>query len=366
MKNLILLSFIFFLSCNSGRFDETHISKSTIISGTFLTDEVTTLYITNTLNWENYLDSTPVINKRFSFEFKKGETGYTYQIIFKTKSGFKKLLAYSTPNPKSLNTAFFIDTSHLTIDQYPVDFKFSEPEIRCHLKGGRETSAFLAATEFDLTNIHNDVLNRTKELQFYQKLIQTYPTSLYLLQKIFESKALLKKYELQDLVSLFDKNVIESKLGKLVTNYIGKKVDYPIFDNFALNTPEGKRLNTIDTTSKVNMLVFWASWCGPCRKEIPGLKKIDSAFREKGVKLTSISIDEDKENWLKALEQEKMGWTQLYADTYDRAKIKNQFEITSIPMVVFIDNNRKLIKRYIGIDSNSYAEYSKVIAEIIK
>ncbi len=59
------------------------------------------------------------------------------------------------------------------------------------------------------------------------------------------------------------------------------------------------------------MVVFWASWCGPCRQEIPSLKKLYSAFTNSDLRIVSVSIDEDRSRWLKAVDEENMPWQQL-------------------------------------------------------
>ncbi|MDR2131394.1 MAG: AhpC/TSA family protein [Odoribacteraceae bacterium] len=94
----------------------------------------------------------------------------------------------------------------------------------------------------------------------------------------------------------------------------------------------GKRLLLVD---------FWASWCGPCRREIPRLKEIHAAFASRGLEIISISIDKDPAAWLKALDEEQMPWPQLHDTANLFAK---QFFGTTIPALFLVDANGTVLE----------------------
>ena len=70
--------------------------------------------------------------------------------------------------------------------------------------------------------------------------------------------------------------------------------------------------------SKYVLLDFWASWCGPCMGEVPHLKKTYGDFHKKGFEIFGVSFDEDRGDWLGAVEQNGMDWLHVSEDVYKR------------------------------------------------
>jgi len=73
-----------------------------------------------------------------------------------------------------------------------------------------------------------------------------------------------------------------------------------------LNDITSKQDKLFDTSSKLNMIIIWASWCGPCIQEIPALKQLNEIYASKGLSMTTVSIDDAINLWREALQQEKM------------------------------------------------------------
>ena len=99
------------------------------------------------------------------------------------------------------------------------------------------------------------------------------------------------------------------------------------------------KLSEVISKNKFTVLEFWASWCGPCRAEIPNLKKAYEKYRAQGLEIYSISIDKETEKWLKALQEENTKWIQVL-DSEDASK---QYGVSGVPASFLIDQNGKII-----------------------
>ena len=86
---------------------------------------------------------------------------------------------------------------------------------------------------------------------------------------------------------------------------------------------------------KYYLVDFWASWCGPCRKEIPNLKKLYELYKGKGLEIVSVSIDRKEEQWKKALTEEQLPWP----NGIDRAGIADAYNVRAIPAIFLVDGD---------------------------
>ena len=182
--------------------------------------------------------------------------------------------------------------------------------------GGEETEIMYKNQFTDFGWLGNiDSTKRLQRISFFKKEITKYPFSYFLLQSIYDAKEQYSKEEINKILSQFESDVQKSKIGDKFRTYLTNRPDpnkpYP---NLSLLNSNNQRNYIIDSNFRLTMLVFWASWCGPCRMEIPTLKEIQSEYKGRGLNLVSISIDDNKDNWAKALSQEKMTWTQYIVD----------------------------------------------------
>ena len=132
-------------------------------------------------------------------------------------------------------------------------------------------------------------------------------------------------------------------------SFYGKKVQMeiwpelavaPVVKQFVLTTEDGKEMNfaKLSEGKKYVLLDFWASWCGPCRREIPNVKKAYEQFKDKGFEVVSISIDEKEADWKKALDEEKLPWPNFRDKT-----VADQFKVKSVPTVYLCDAEGNII-----------------------
>jgi thiol-disulfide isomerase/thioredoxin len=117
----------------------------------------------------------------------------------------------------------------------------------------------------------------------------------------------------------------------------------------------GKLYGPSDFKGKVLLIDFWASWCGPCRAEIPNLKKVYEKYDRKDVEFLSVSIDKGKEEWIKALSQEKMPWIQVLAPK-SGSEVSKLYQFSGIPFLVVLDKEGRIVSKYVrGVEEISKA-----------
>jgi thiol-disulfide isomerase/thioredoxin len=144
----------------------------------------------------------------------------------------------------------------------------------------------------------------------------------------------------------------------LKNSAIGRQVK-----NFILPDPNGNPYSFDNLKGKYVIIDFWASWCSPCRQSFPRMRKIYEKFKGNKFEMYSISIDQSKEAWLKAVKEENNPWIQ----TLDTKKVsKSGFAITGVPTTYLIDPNGKIIMKQVGIDPDSEGPLEKKLNEILQ
>jgi len=111
----------------------------------------------------------------------------------------------------------------------------------------------------------------------------------------------------------------------------------PQFINY--ETPAGSTISLNDIKGKYIYIDVWATWCGPCKAEIPYLKKVESMYKNANIQFVSISIDrlKDKDKWKKMIEEENLGGVQLLADNAFDSQFVQDYYIKGIPKFILLD-----------------------------
>jgi thiol-disulfide isomerase/thioredoxin len=98
---------------------------------------------------------------------------------------------------------------------------------------------------------------------------------------------------------------------------------------------------------KVTLLDFWATWCGPCRHALPGLKQLQAVYGADQVEVISISEDEDEGTWQSFVAQNQMNWTQRRDSDH---QMMRQYGASALPTYVLIGKDGNVVQQYVGDD----------------
>ncbi|RTY89342.1 TlpA disulfide reductase family protein [Flavobacterium sp. GT3R68] len=124
------------------------------------------------------------------------------------------------------------------------------------------------------------------------------------------------------------------------------KINNSISASFDYENHKGGKTKLEDFKGKYVYIDVWATWCGPCRAEIPFLKKVEEKYHGKNIEFVSISIDalKDHDKWKKFVTDKELGGVQLMADKEWNSDFVKSFGIQGIPRFILIDPNGKVVK----------------------
>lgn len=132
---------------------------------------------------------------------------------------------------------------------------------------------------------------------------------------------------------------LDSIVSRIKPVALGEK-----YADIDVQTPDGKtvKLSSLIPEGKYVMLEFWASWCGPCRAEIPHLVRVHEKYKD--FNIVSVSVDEKEADWQKAMKEERMTWTQARITGGIMGEEVKKFNITGIPMCMVLDGEGRFYR----------------------
>ena len=155
--------------------------------------------------------------------------------------------------------------------------------------------------------------------------------------------------DLETFYSTFMKGSTNKENNKEITKSysalkrVAKGNDSPKFTDYENNA--GGTTSLDDLKGKYVYIDVWATWCGPCIREVPSLKKVEKKYHSKNIEFVSISIDQtkDHEKWKKMIIDKELGGMQLFADNNWKSQFIEDYLIKGIPRFILIDPSGKIV-----------------------
>jgi peroxiredoxin len=331
MKNIaFVLIILLSISCK-----ENPKAKFSLIGDTNGIENGTILYLTSSLANE-LIDSALVENNHFKFLTRLSHE----------------------PLRTILNTKDYSHYRYLWLENNPMTFDATKMDFRHAIVKGSE-SENLSQT----LNIQIDTLHGYERQKLELEFVKNNPVSLVsaqILSVYSTSWGKAKATELFDKFSMENKN---SVYGKKIANYIKLNKDPKIgeqFVDFEMSDPNGKTKKLSDFKGKTILLEFWSSSCGPCRQENPNLVKTYKKFKPIGFEVFAVSLDQEKNSWLQAIEKDSLIWEHVSDLKGNDNEASLIYGINGIPDNFLIDRNGVIIGRNLRGE-----ELTSKLAEII-
>ena len=125
-----------------------------------------------------------------------------------------------------------------------------------------------------------------------------------------------------------------------------------IAPEITLPNREGVATSLSSLRGKVVLVDFWASWCGPCRKENPNVVNAYGKYHDKGFKVFSVSLDKDRESWLAAIQKDNLSWQNHVSDLkYWKSAGAAAYGVTAIPYTVLIGRDGRIVAKKLRGDA---------------
>ena len=199
-----------------------------------------------------------------------------------------------------------------------------------------------------------------------QKFIKAHPQSnigAYAIYSVVLDWPKIDEYD--ELYKSLSETVRKGKFGKLAEDKIavmkGATVGYSAI-SFTLPDVNGRPVSLGSYKGKVVLVDFWASWCGPCRGENPAVVAAYQKYKGKGFDVLGVSLDQNKEKWVQAIEKDNLTWTHVSDLKGWQNEVAKKYGVTSIPFNVLVDKDGKIIAKALR-GAALEAELAKIFGE---
>lgn len=359
------------------------------IDGTFSGDvEGKTVYLTRAgvdpeSRWQpEVLDSTVISNGRFSFS---GSVEEPTLLIIKYFPDERRAAADDRGVIMHPVVPLLIDGGNIqveaAVDSLPSDFLFyayGNYDYRHARTAGSQLNSLYQEYQQEysrLKDLASDISDRFNQRYYYEKdaTIDYIVTELdkldaakaderaYLsgfitrnrdnaagLMSLSETLDLFSKDEIESLVETLSPKMKDTPLGKAVierASVIANTAKGSQFADVTLIDPSDGHHQLSEYLGKGNytLLEFWASWCGPCRSSIPHLKEVYSLYHPSGFDIVSVSMDDKLDAWKKAVDEERMPWTQLGCED-GFGEVARIYNFNGIPYCVLIGPDGEVVE----------------------
>ena len=349
MKKIFgILCFVLFASANSKATDSTY-----IINGTFTKVKTGVVYL-YIFSDGTKKDSAKIINGKFSF---KGNLQSPSSALLDLKDDRQDYFRFYLEPTKVTITGTGDSMALLTIKGSTVnnDNKILKQRLEPVSKWEDDlnklySDAIKAKNKplmDSLDEVSDNVLKEKRKV--VAAFVKDYPHSMRSAIAITENFAYYAEAdEVEPLYNLLDNNLKNSAKGKAIKKMVDVYKTVAVGQvppDFTQTTPDGKSMSLSSLKGKYVLVDFWASWCGPCRRENPNIVKRYNEFKDKNFEIFGVSYDTKKPNWEKAIQDDGLVWSQVSDLLGWKNATSDLYGIKAIPANLLLDKDGRIIAK---------------------
>jgi len=291
-----------------------------------------------------------------SFKMQGGSVTYPEMVLLTAKESRLRTTFYLENSDISINGSIdSLESIRITGSKTQDEFKaFNDSESGLNEKYDMLYAEYQSASQrgdtASMARLEKDAELLQKELVEIEKnFIRNNPSSFVAPSVLSGLSYELEPDEIELFINAMDTTVanipvmkeLKEKVELMKTVSVGQKAP-----DFTLNNPEG---NPVSLSSKIGskllLVDFWAGWCGPCRQENPNVVKVYNEFNKKGFDVFGVSLDRTREEWLKAISDDKLTWTHVSDLQYWNSTAAKLYAVNAIPANFLLDENGVIIAR---------------------
>jgi peroxiredoxin len=349
MKNSIYLFFVtmILVSCTSGP----HYVVKGKIDGS---DSIMFYLLKRDAGKTITIDSA--VSKKGSFTIKGGVVDYP-QLIQLVAGNTRKRTAFYLENSEititgSLDSLFNAKvTGSKTQDEYNAFIASNKPLSDLYSKTYQDYQVARRANNIvQLAQLDKQADSIQNEMMKLQKVFVKNNPASYITPSILGSLSLdMEAEELESIINGLDSTIaslpqiktLKDRILSMKAVSVGQKAP-----DFTMNDTEGKPVSLSSKLGpKLLLIDFWAGWCNPCRQENPNVVKVYSEFHKKGFDVLGVSLDQKKEEWLKAIADDKLTWTHVSDLKYWANEAARLYAVNTIPANFLLDETGTIVGR---------------------